>query len=179
MPITTLVPVTDELTTGWTKNGAPSTHSQCLDEGIGSANDDTDNISSGGTTTFKTTLTAVPGSLTSATTVDYSLRYKDNIERSGRAIHLQIFQSNGTTAITDEETATLFSDGWVTITGSFTISGTNSAAAWVDPQLHMRITASEAATTTHITVVDIELDYSTSSVTAATKLYYYRRLREY
>ena len=179
MATTTLKPETDELTTGWSITGTPSTHSECLDEGIGSANDATDNISTGGTDTFKTTLSAIPGSFASANTADFSLRYLDLIVRTGRAIHLQIFQSDGVTAITDEESTTLSSASWVTITGSLTISGTNSAAAWTDAQLHMRITASGAVTTTRVTVVDIELDYSTSAATAATKLYHYRRLREY
>ena len=102
MPSTTLVPITDQTTTGWTNVGG-ATFSASLDEGIASADDTTSYVHiSSGTSALQLTVTESPATFTSAISCDWAARCASVSDARTHTLELQIFESDGATAITDK-----------------------------------------------------------------------------
>ena len=176
MPSTTLVPITDQTTTGWTTVGG-ATFSASLDEGIASADDTTSYVHiSSGTSALQLTVTERPATFTSAISCDWAARCASVSDAQTHTLELQIFESDGATAITDKTTQLLSASAYTDYSGSFSITGTNNASSWSGARIHISL-ASGYFTQFNLTAIELNVTYNSSASIPIPIIVHHRKLQ--
>ncbi len=176
MPLTTIVPISDILTTNWSEHGPGTAFYEQVNEGIGSYDDNTTEIgTSVDSATIKMGLSALPGNFSFANTVTYSFRAYATSGKATRYIKFRIYGSSGTSAITSETTISLATQDYTTFSSTMAITGTNSASSWTNSQIHI-YWDSGGTGGGRISTIDFSIDYTATSSGGAVSDYYYKNL---
>lgn len=145
-----------------------STMWDMVDEGTGSADDATTYISTGNETTAKLELTATPSDFAGASAVSISVRCQRTSNKGdAKTLWVRVFESDGTTAITDEKQLTL-AIGYATRTdATFSITGTNTKVSWDGAVVALRTQGADGFC--HVSAVDVDLTYTPSGPSPQTE----------
>ena len=162
MATTTVNANADGSAGSWTNNGGGAAY---LDvEDIASTDDVTTYTQETSTETSRFLgIDDMPGTFSDANTVDIDIRLlRSTSKGDAKNLWVQIFESDESTAITDEVQPTIVA-GWTTYNLTFSITGTNTKASWDGAVVRFRSSGTNGAL--NVTAMDVNLDYNTASAT--------------
>lgn len=161
MAETTVVP-NGTFSNGSTDAIGAATHHECVDEGTGSSDGDTTYIQGGSGETVQLNLGDMPVDFGTATAVTIRIRSRRTSDKGdvGIVTAARLYQSDGSTAITDASGNIAQTTSYVTNDSVRTITGATTKTVW-DGAI-VSITCSGGANTVRITAVDVIVTYTAS-----------------
>jgi len=154
-------PSSDVTTTGWFRQPSSGNFYDKCNDGFPGYDDATYNsvdVSGGGIVYGGASL---PGDFPSggADSIDYSIRVDLNSTKQDPApgFIIRVLESDGTTVIADMAERALTSASFVTLTGSLSITGTNTSTSWTGHRLSVTPYENDDSATVFFYVADLEL----------------------
>ena len=152
---TTIKPNGDGTNASW--SSTEGTLYEAIDEGIGSTDDGSTYISATAETSCYLELESTPGGFVDAVGVSIDLRCQRSSDKGdAKVFRLQIFESDETTAISNEVTFTPVV-GFSTVTQSLTITGTNDKTTWDAARVRIRTEGADGEG--QVSTLDVVLEY--------------------
>lgn len=161
MAETTVVP-NGTYNNGGTDAVGAATHHECVDEGTGSSDGDTTYIQSGNGEEVWLNLGNMPVDFDTATAVTVRIRARRTSDKGdlGTIASLRIYESDGSTTVTDASGSITLTTSYVTNDSIRSITGGTSKTVWDGAILN--ITCSGAIDSVRITAVDVIITYTAS-----------------
>lgn len=145
---------TDVDTTYSTKTGGETTHASAIDDHV-TPDDDTSYLLIGDDATtaalaVKLGLEDTPSEFDTLDALSMTIRLADNDDKVNTTATVQVFESDGTTALTAARNIPLTSESWITKTYTMSLPGALTKTAWDGAQVHFFINTGGAYKVTSI-----------------------------
>ncbi len=154
-------PTADDTNTGWFREPASGGFWDKIDDGFPGYNDATyvSALDSAANIIFDGS--SLPGDFPSggADSIDYSIRIDLNSTKASPdpGFKIEVRQSDGSTVIATMSERAITSASFVTLTGTLSITGTNTDTSWTGHTIAIQPYDNDGSTSTYVYVADLEL----------------------